>query len=129
MKFTGFIKEYDNNIPGTAVSELLSAGFTADDKSKIVDYLKNGKPFVGIMEMQHDLFDNEVIGPCEYRTDGVYVWPGYYQFYVNKYSDCYIDEEFARHFSSNSEVDINLSESDLKAIEQEFMLYWCGKLK
>ena len=128
MKYIGFIKEEDKNI-GSAkyFNEMfLTKDFTSTINNSIVAYLKNGHFLAGTMSF---IFDNEgkAIGPLEYFTDGQFVWPVYYPYYLQKYKNFLIDEDLLHHCHSNNFEIEQLSEERLKKIDSDFLEEWSKK--
>jgi len=131
MKFTGFVKEVDKNIPSEHnFSEMFQNGNSpAEYRQTIIDYLEKGNCFGTTMSSIHDLKDGELIGGCSYYTDGVYCWPIYYTYYLKKYPNFYIDPTFYEHVRNNSRDTEILSEAQLDDIDALFSKYWSGQLQ
>ena len=102
MKLIGFIKEY-NNVKN-AVS-LENALFVQNDsfqknKEKVIEYLKQGELLLAWMGYFFDYHTREPIAPDSYFTDGVWVWPSYFPYYLEKYPNMYVDDSFLDYLIS-----------------------------
>lgn len=53
---------------------------------KILKYLQNGKVTIAATCVGYDLFNDEIIGPVYYLTDGEYCWLSTLEYYVRKYN-------------------------------------------
>jgi hypothetical protein len=45
---------------------------------------------------------NELIVPNCYYTDGNFVWPAYFSYYLRKYPNYKIDSDFLKHLEKNN---------------------------
>ncbi len=123
MRFTGFISDHDPKVPNA-----LPIGFmiyeyngSEEDKAKTIAYLKQGHFVMGWMNVDHDVLDGASIGPSAYLTDGTFVWPHYYTFYLEKYPRFGIQKSFFEHIASNQFQVPAVSEERLKELEMELM--------
>jgi len=111
MKFIGFIKKFDPKNPFSV--ELKDYGSSNDLKSdeliKIIEYLKSGVSIWDWMEYWFDEND-EPIGGAEYYSDGEWVWPLYYIYYLVKYKIS-VDHDFLAHCRKN---DFKMAQIDNK---------------
>lgn len=97
MKTIGIIKEYDEGFKDSKPLATYLGNKTMSEEllSSIINYLNDGKAFEGIMSGLTDLDDDEkVIGSCEYFTDGKWIWVTYLPYYLKKYPNFQLDEEF-----------------------------------
>jgi hypothetical protein len=118
MKVIGMLKAYDNGADDSRfLAEYL--GEEKIDKElllKIIRYLKEGKPVVGLMEWWFDFedygdsysegegFNDDIeddsddnarsIGGAGYYTDGKWVWAEYLVYFLEKYPNFKLDNEF-----------------------------------
>lgn len=120
MKLIGFIKEHNNieeAVDYSAFKEgILTNNYVVTD---IISYLNSGVYLFGWMGVFMDLDNQAIISPDCYYTDGVYVWPAYFPYYIQKYPNQFIDDDFLSHVSENNfridETKINeLTKSELE---------------
>lgn len=129
MQFTGFISEEDVNIPNAkTLKEMLSYDLNIEkfDRSKIIKYLENGHFLTGAMS---HIYDNEgkSIGNLNYYTDGEYIWPIYYRYYLEKYKNFYIDKYFFEHAKKNNFSINKISKQRMIELEAFFISHWSKK--
>jgi hypothetical protein len=131
MKYIGFVKVIDKNIR-TAIDKdefFNSRTLDSETKLKVVSYLKKGQFFGGVMTYLKDLFDGENIGGSEYFTDGTYVWPLYYAYYLEKYASVYLPDYFIEYLKSVNYTFTLLEKKDLDRINSVFINEWSGRYK
>ena len=103
MNLIGFIKEY-NNIQEASNFKAVT-GETCNDPlliSKTINYLNNGTLVLAWMGYFFDLEDSNIIAPDCYYTDGVYVWPAYFSYYLKKNPNYIIEKEFLSYLSEKN---------------------------
>jgi hypothetical protein len=71
------------------------------NKSKILNYLRQGEEISITFGFDRDLFTNELICPPNDVTDGVWHWSTILPYYIEKYNIT-ISEEFVIHMESNN---------------------------
>lgn len=103
MILTGFIKEHNN------IKEAIDYSAFKNSKSTnnhvlidIINYLNSGVYILGWMGVFTDLENQHIISPDSYYTDGEYIWPAYFSYYLKKYPNAQIDENFLAHVSRNN---------------------------
>jgi len=102
MKLIGFIKEHNNLEEAHEFKDILKKESTnLTNLDSIITYLNDGVLLLGWMGYFMDLEDNDLISPDSYYTDGFYIWPAYFPYYLAKYSKYSIDEDFIFHLSNN----------------------------
>lgn len=127
MRLIGFIREHDAVIESTTFDTAFAEIENDPHIVQVVtEYLNKGKLFFGWMEYFTDLASKERIAPHGYYTDGEYIWPAYYPYYLTKYSNYLLDEEFAIYVQVQREPK-PLSGTELKKIE-DFLLTKFGKV-
>ena len=94
MKYLGFITRFDPRRPGSKdLSEMLQEqDYDESLRKDIIDYLSAGHFLFGWMSFLREE-DGTPIGNNDFFSDGVYVWPLYYLYYLNKHSYLEVDEE------------------------------------
>jgi len=116
MKLVGFIKEHNSIVEAQEFSFIKGNNSRNQGiAEKIIDYLNSGVLVLAWMGYFMDLEDSSLISPDSYYTDGVYVWPAYFPYYLKKYPNYLIDDEFLSHISKNNYlVDQTKIKEDLK---------------
>ena len=110
MRLTGFIKEYNNIKEAVGLTELISVDSNSgSDIEKIVKYLNNGVLLLAWMGYFIDEKTNKLIAPDSYLTDGIWIWPAYYPYYLQKYPSMRIDTDFLAHLE-NRNFELRLDE-------------------
>ncbi|MEN2399117.1 hypothetical protein GKZ90_0004980 [Flavobacterium sp. MC2016-06] len=103
MKFVGFIKEYNNITEAQEYKKFLNnAQNNKEIVSKITAYLNNGTVVLAWMNTLKSLDNDELIAPNCYCTDGSFVWPAYFAYYLKKYPNYKIDDDFLEHLEKNN---------------------------
>ena len=110
MKLVGFIKEHDHKL-GNTFKDVVEKSLKEYDPEAIINYLEKGSLLFGWMGYFNDLETNEPVSPHAYYTDGTWVWPSYFPYYLGKYRSITFDNEFlhyleARNFQFVKEHDI-----------------------
>jgi hypothetical protein len=122
MKLVGFISQYND------IDEALSLDRVIDgkmdvyvDQKAVLGYLKSGHLLMAWMGYFIDVRTRELIAPDTYYTDGLWVWPSYFPYYLEKYPDMYINNEFLNYVRDKNfvfKVD-DLFEKKKKSYEEE----------
>lgn len=98
MKFIGFIKQYNNITEAQDYKTVFSdAENNKEITAKTITYLNNGVVILAWMNTLKSLDNDELIAPNCYYTDGSYVWPAYFAYYLKKYHNYKIDNDFLEH--------------------------------
>jgi hypothetical protein len=122
MKYIGFIKEHDKISESVSYNEILASRDNDKDIiKKIIDYLDNGEIIFGWMGYYNDLDNNTPIEPHSYHTDGIWVWPSYFSYYLKKYLNYNLSEEFLNYLIDKSFSYKNGIPFDKSKIEQELI--------
>lgn len=116
MILIGFIKEHNNIKEAVDYSVFKSEILANNDViTDIISYLNNGVYLFGWMGVFMDLENQDIISPDCYYTDGVYVWPAYFPYYLKKHPNTQVDENFLTHISKNNfRIDESKIDSPLK---------------
>ena len=122
MKYVGFVTESDEIKESVRFDDLVKIPESYDTETleKIEQYLSAGQIVFGWMGYSVDPLTKQFISPHCYLTDGKWVWPHYYYYYIEKYG-VEVDPEFFRHMKSVSfkfKADADLL-SSLFQIEEE----------
>jgi len=82
----------------------------------IVNYLDRGIPVIHFIS---DIYDdnNERIGPNTIYTDGLWIWPSYYSFYLRKYPEMIIPDTFRQHVKQRNHCQMNITPGEKKYVE------------
>jgi hypothetical protein len=130
MKFIGFLKNEDKNIRSASEFKdmFTSEIMLSTTREKVVKYLYNGVFLTGVMSYIYDI-DGIPIGNLNYYTDGDYIWPIYYPYYLNKYENFIVSSDFLDHVFHNNFCIRMISNEELRAIGEEFDAEWAGYWK
>jgi hypothetical protein len=128
MKYIGFIKEEDKNIPTAKNLKEMFLSVNNDPIiiKDVVAYLKNGIFLSGVMSFIYD-DEKKPIGGLAYFTDGQFVWPVYYPYYLEKYKNFLVDQDLLQHCLSNNFKIAPLSKERLSKIDADFLKVWSKK--
>jgi hypothetical protein len=122
MKYIGFFKEYDFKITIDSVEDLKQFNIeNIDDirlRENLINYLESGQMVFGWMNYVEDFWTKNPAVPHGYLTDGNWVWPTYYPYYLRKFPNYPINDEFVKHFV-NAPQNKKILNSDLLKIEKE----------
>lgn len=115
MKYIGFLKKHD---PNFKFSKEFHEGIIVNDEiiKRVLLHLNDGIIVWDWMEYWFD-DDKEPIGSATYYSDGEWIWPGYFQFYLKKYN-IPIPEDFLAHCTNENHFSID--ESRFKDLINEF---------
>jgi hypothetical protein len=120
MKLLGFIKEYNDLKESIELDTFLnSRSRIAFDIEKTIQYLEKGVLVFGWMGVFTDIKTNQFIAPDAYYTDGVWVWPSYFPYYLKQFPLLYIDEDFAEYLIARDYLFVNDFEDRLSSLEVE----------
>ncbi len=128
MQFVGFLKEQDPNIHGARSIEQMfqSSHINNDERSKIINYLESGVFLCGAMSYIYDDQDKP-IGNLDYFTDGEFIWPVYFPYYLKKYDTFYIDKNFTESIKKRNYQIKSINAQELVEIENAFDREWGSK--
>lgn len=116
MKAIGFIKEINPVKGAVGLLEVSQNPESGPDAIIVIKHLANNGHWVfGWMGYFSDPEDNSLICPNSYYTDGVYFWPSYLPYFLNKYPGWKLDEDFMCHIRSACSEKI--SQKELGRIE------------
>src|SRR5438128_443824 len=118
LKFVGFDKAIDTNIRTAKKFAEMFGDHPNDeaDRKELINYLKKGIFLTGVMS---NIYDNEkkIIGNLNYFTDGKFVWPVYYPYYLEKYNNFKIDNELYTYANEMNYQIHFISKEQLKKLE------------
>lgn len=122
MKYLGFLKQIDKyrSESKDLVDMLKGNSLESSQRLLIIDYLSRGHFFLGWMTFLRD-DDGSPIGNNDYFTDGCYVWPSYFIYYLRKFEDLEIDKDFISHVKANNFVVPYLSKEELSNIQSKYL--------
>ncbi|TWP30151.1 hypothetical protein ETU08_06230 [Apibacter muscae] len=122
MKTIGFLKMYNNNVRfnnSMNLSEMIKDTRAYTDLDKIINYLESGYYFTDSPVMLQDDEDKPMFG-LGYQTDGEWIWPNYFAYYLQKYSNYEIDKDFLDYLKSKDFVYTEPDESQIKKVSDYF---------
>jgi hypothetical protein len=121
MKYIGFIKEYDNISEATSFTDILGEN-TNDLRiiNNILNHLDNSTVIFGLMHYVDDLETKEHAVPHYYCSDGEWIWPSYFPYYVRKYMNYNLDNNFVHYClkqkNNNTELKKDTKEKIFKTL-------------
>jgi hypothetical protein len=72
------------------------------DEDKVTKYLNAGKTIISMMQWLSDVIDKQTsIGPCGYKTDGIWIWRSDLSYYVSKYH-LKLNDEFLQYIKAKN---------------------------
>jgi len=101
MKLVGFIKEHDHKL-GYSFNDVMQKSLKEYDTEAIINYLDKGVLIFGWMGYFNNLETNEPVAPLAYYTDGIWVWPSYFSYYLEKYRSITFDNNFLHYLQSKN---------------------------
>lgn len=122
MKLIGFIIEHDNIKKADPLNSVL--GTISNDSNilfRIIDYLSKGTLVLSWMGYSMDAENGDLIAPDSYYTDGTFIWPVYFPYYLNKYDSYKLDEEFIKYLVDKDFQQKKLDSSMVENIEKELL--------
>ena len=103
MKLVGFIKEYNDVEGASCLDDLLDSNRCIEvDVEKILQYISQGVLLSCWMGYFIDVRTKELIAPDSYFTDGTWVWPAYFPYYLRSHPFMPIDKEFIEDLKSKN---------------------------
>ncbi|HEY1201462.1 MAG TPA: hypothetical protein VGE79_10795, partial [Niastella sp.] len=91
----------------------------AIDIEKAIQYLDKGVLFFGWMGFVTDVKTKQLIAPDGYYTDGVWIWPSYFPYYLKQFPAVYINEDFVEHLMIRNYKFVNDFDDLLDSFEAE----------
>lgn len=105
MNVIGILKEFDPEIKCAKALEELTYAPT-DERTyneQFISYLKQGVRLFKLLTSDDDA-DGTPIGQRMYLTDGEWIWPSYYVYYLQKYPNIIIPTVFLDHVNVKKSV-------------------------
>lgn len=104
MKYVGFIKEHDENINDAIhFNEIINSPAPPNGNiKKIVKYLKKGIMLIEAPGSFYSVENKKPIVDIVYYTDGEWIWPAYFSYYLKKYPNFPIDNDFINYLSGKN---------------------------
>jgi len=102
MKYIGFIKEHNKIKEAVAFEEAIKLPYDNKETNKIIEYLNKGILLLAWMGYFTDIKTNELIAPDSYLTDGVWIWPSYLPYYLNKFPSFHLDDDFINYLKERN---------------------------
>lgn len=88
--------------------------------SKLLTYLNHGVVVFSFMEISEDIEGNQ-IGPYEICTDGIWIWPSYFSYFLKKYPNYKIDKPFLDYVKLHDFKIRKLKQEEIQKIENYFI--------
>lgn len=101
--------------------------YNSSDRAKVIACLEDGVFLTGAMLYIYD-DEKKPIGNLDYFTNGRFVWPIYYLYYLKKYDNFYIDSNLLNFALTYKKGDaLKIGSILLKSIEKAFDKEWSGE--
>ncbi len=125
LKFVGFDKSIDMGIRSAKHFIDLLTPIPNDkiERERLINYLRQGIFLTGAMTFIYD-DEKKPIGNLDYFTDGEFVWPRYYLYYLEKYNNFYLDQTLYNYASNNGFAIAKISNEQMQLLEREFDFEW-----
>lgn len=128
MNVVGFIMEHDSNLEcAKELSDMRTGEPLSDDiLDKLIVYMRQGIQMMKTISTRYDT-DGEDTRARSYMSDGEWIWPEYYAFYLKKYPGIQVPQAFLDHVLSKEGVMKPLS--DHEGLYANYMLLILLKIK
>ena len=98
FKIVGFLIEHDNEVTNqTLENSLVEETDNSQDLIDVIKYLNKGVLVCGWMGYFNDIITKKPVAPWGYDTDGIWIWPNYYPYYLMRHREYKIDEGFLEY--------------------------------
>lgn len=107
MKAIGFLKIHDEfSLCSKRIEDVISDNINNPlFVNKVVNYLNGGILVMKAMDIVRDSNGN-TIGQYKIYSDGEWVWPSYYSYYLVRYPQLKIPDDFISHFNNKGDMPI-----------------------
>jgi hypothetical protein len=122
MKLVGFLKKYDPKIAEAEILEENTPFANKDIYDKVISYLKNGYALLDFMEFIYD-DDGNKIAPLSILTDGYWIWPSYFYYYLKQYPN----NDTYKAFLADIERNEFLSKEEIKKNQNQLIDFYLEK--
>ncbi len=121
MKEVSFFRNHENNDSFHYLEHFLDSNIQCGNiNTELIRYLEKGFHFCDWMCIIQDE-DGTVIGPNVYLTDGEWVWPEYFIYYLKKYvHSMIVDPSFIKYLNNSNFVYPQINEVRLR---EEYIQY------
>lgn len=114
MKLIGFRKEFNDDVLVAAQESQMNddaslISIKPEMAGTIVEYLDKSRMIIGLTLVLYD--EGEFIGPKSIHSDGEWIWPSYFSYFVNNHLK--IDQDFLGHLQKRRFATHALSEQEL----------------
>jgi hypothetical protein len=86
-----------------------------------VQYLEEGSVISAFMGFFPDVTGESYSSVMSYYTDGEYIWPSYFPFYLKKYESMWVDRDFFDHVQKRAFKSPALSKDEKQRIQNRFL--------
>ncbi|WP_128330788.1 hypothetical protein [Apibacter sp. HY039] len=102
MKTIGFLKIHDESYKGSKdLKTMISTPRAYYNLDKIIEYLESGHYFADPLVFLDD-DEGLPLPDIGYQTDGEWIWPNYFPYYLKKYPNYEIDKEFLNYLNKKN---------------------------
>ena len=99
MKTIGFLTIHDESYKGSKdLKTMISTPRAYSNLDKIIQYLESGHYFADPLVFLDD-DEGLPLPDIGYQTDGEWIWPNYFPYYLKKYPNLEIDSDFIKHLN------------------------------
>ena len=103
MKYIGFLKNHNDVEGATFINQTLGdVNNNIETVNKIINYLNKGVLILGWMGYIVDSENNDLIAPDAYYSDGFWVWPSYFPYYIKKHKNYILDKSFLAYLNKRN---------------------------
>lgn len=122
MKLVGFIKEHNDITEAVSFESIITTEKCDNEIAlRVINYLDKGILLLGWMGYFFDLKDNSLIAPDSYYTDGIFIWPSYFPYYLKKYGNYNIDKDFLEYLANINFECSRINIQNMDEMEQKLL--------
>ncbi|MDR0194862.1 MAG: hypothetical protein LBI73_07035 [Myroides sp.] len=121
MNVVGFLTIHDRGYQGSSdLNDLINEVQNKNENiERVISYLDSGYDFTGVPLMLYDDDDIPMFG-LSYLTDGKWIWPNYYSYYLKKYPFIKLNKEFVNYIEAMNYIPQMPSIEQVKEIDDFF---------
>jgi hypothetical protein len=122
MKLVGFIKQHDEHLSPVSFEENLGSNDNETELiDKILDFLSKGTLILAWMGPFKDLETNKYAEPYAYYSDGTWLWPTYFPYYLKKFSNYKLDMDFVNYLINKNFLIMDVLPDRRSQLEHELV--------
>ncbi|WP_143709146.1 hypothetical protein [[Flexibacter] sp. ATCC 35208] len=124
MEVLGFLKEYENGPIKVGISirdiEPIASPLFETYQSETTCYLERAPILLAMTRWISDI-DGNSIGPLIIHTDGIWIWPSYLVYYLNKGYQTLISDDFINYMRDLSFIPNELTKERRRNVEEFYI--------